>query len=305
MAKLLIMPQDWPKRLHEWVAMERGYFDDEGLEFRFQSTPPEWDELEPGGFVRELHEQLVREKTTGFCDCSWGVLASTGTGAGRFIPDHYTEAHLCIYARPDSGIVRPEDLADRPIGVCELSGSHFSTIEALEQHIERSHIRLHFVTARYSDAAFYMRVKKLLDGDLPAVSLLDIPGGPLRQVVENHGMRLILESTFKRLDYFSADTSEPDVRRFVRAIGRAQEELDRNPGDYLHYLWRELPRLEALFATTIDVHKISYVPRVVFEPFTPEEFDRTVRWMDEHGLSRRMVSRDYAALAHCQTADAH
>lgn len=72
MAKLSIMPQDWPKRLHEWVARERGYFDDEGLEFRFQSTPPEWDDVEPGGFVRELHEKLVREETAGFCDCSWG-----------------------------------------------------------------------------------------------------------------------------------------------------------------------------------------------------------------------------------------
>lgn len=41
MAQRLIMPQDWPKRLHEWVAVERGYFDDVGLEYRFRGSPPE------------------------------------------------------------------------------------------------------------------------------------------------------------------------------------------------------------------------------------------------------------------------
>ena len=59
MAKMLIMPQDWPKRLHEWVAIERGYFDEVGLEYRFRGSPPEWDELSPGGFVRQAHEELV------------------------------------------------------------------------------------------------------------------------------------------------------------------------------------------------------------------------------------------------------
>jgi len=56
MATMLIMPQDWPKRLHEWVAVERGYFDEVGLAYRFRGSPPEWDELRPGGFVHLLLE---------------------------------------------------------------------------------------------------------------------------------------------------------------------------------------------------------------------------------------------------------
>ena len=297
MAQMLVMPQDWPKRLHEWVAMERGYFDEEGLDFRFQASPPEWDEIHPGGFVREAHEKMVRQEATGFCDCSWGVLVSTGGGAGRFIPDFYTEAHLCIYARPDSGIFRPEDLAGRPIAVSELTGSHFSTLEALEQYMDREQIKLHFTTARYSDAAFYLRLKELLEGVVPAANLLDIPNGPLRQIAEARGMRLILDGTFKRLDYFSAAVPEEDIQSFVGAIRKAQEELDRNPSDYIHYLWREVPRLESLFDTRIDIRNIVYSPRVVFEPFNPEEFNRTLRWIDERGLSQRMTSREYNALA--------
>ena len=65
MAKMLIMPQDWPKRLHEWVAVERGYFDEVGLDYRFRGSPPEWDELIPGGFVRQAHEDLQGRRTSG------------------------------------------------------------------------------------------------------------------------------------------------------------------------------------------------------------------------------------------------
>jgi hypothetical protein len=83
----------------------------------------------------------------------------------------------------------------------------------------------------------------------------------------------------------------------VQAIRLAQDELDRRPDDYLHYLWREVPRLEKLFQASIDPRRISTSPRIVFTPFDVEEFARTLEWIDECGLSRRMVTRDYASLA--------
>ena len=77
----------------------------------------------------------------------------------------------------------------------------------------------------------------------------------------------------------------------------AQDELDRRPDDYLHYLWREVPRLEKLFKASIDPRRIIASPRIVFTPFDASEFARTLEWIDERGLSRRMVTRDYASLA--------
>jgi hypothetical protein len=86
MAQRLIMPQDWPKRLHEWVAIERGSCDAAGLDARFRGSPLEWDARRPDGFVRQAHEELVATEPTGFCDWSWGVLVSPGAGASRFLP---------------------------------------------------------------------------------------------------------------------------------------------------------------------------------------------------------------------------
>ena len=83
----------------------------------------------------------------------------------------------------------------------------------------------------------------------------------------------------------------------MQAIRLAQDELDRRPEDYLHYLWREVPRLEKLFKVTIDPRRITASPRIVFTPFDAGEFARTLELIDERGLSRRMVTREYASLA--------
>ena len=47
----------------------------------------------------------------------------------------------------------------------------------------------------------------------------------------------------------------------------------------------------------IDPRRIIDSPRIVFTPFDAGEFARTLEWIDERGLSRRMVTRDYASLA--------
>ena len=208
-----------------------------------------------------------------------------------------TPKPTCASMRGPMPASRSGDLAGKPIAVSELTGSHFSTVEALERHIDHKDIRLHFTTARHSDAAFYTRLKELLEGVVPAANLLDMPHGPLRQIAEHHGMRLVLEGTFKRLDYFSAAIADTDIRRFVQAMRLAQDELDRRPDDYQHYLWREVPRLEKLFKARIEPQRITASPRIVFAPFDAGEFARTLEWIDERGLSRRMVTRAYTSLA--------
>ena len=50
---------------------------------------------------------------------------------------------------------------------------------------------------------------------------------------------------------------DTDIRRFVQAIRLAQDELDSRLEDYLHYLWREVPRLEKLFKAPIDPRRIT------------------------------------------------
>ena len=48
MAKMLITPQGLAQALTRVGRHRTGYFDEVGLEYRFRSSPPEWDELRPG-----------------------------------------------------------------------------------------------------------------------------------------------------------------------------------------------------------------------------------------------------------------
>ena len=272
MAKILIMPQDWPKRLHEWVAIERGYFDEVGLEYRFRGSPPEWDELIPGGFVRKAHEEMVETDPTGFCDCSWGVVVSTGAGAGRFIPDFHTEAHLCIYARPDTGIVMPSDLAGKPIAVSADRQSFLDHRGARTAHRPQG-----YPPALHDRQVLRCRVLYPAQGTAGRCGASRQPARyPKRPAAADRRAprhAASLEGTFKRLDYFAV-IPDTDIRRFVQAIRLAQDELDSRPEDYLHYLWREVPRLEKLFKA-LSTRGGSPPVRALCSPFDAGEFART------------------------------
>ena len=48
--------------------------------------------------MRKAHEEMVETDPTGFCDCSWGVVVSTGAGVGLVhsrLPHRGPPVHLC------------------------------------------------------------------------------------------------------------------------------------------------------------------------------------------------------------------
>ena len=60
----------------------------------------------------------------------------------------------------------PDDLAGVPISVGFQSGSHYATIQALEQYMPADQINLSF-----NDGMLFKRMELLLDGKSPACAL--------------------------------------------------------------------------------------------------------------------------------------
>ena len=81
----------------------------------------------------------------------------------------------------------PADLADVPISVGYQSGSHYSTIQALEQFHAATKINLSF-----NDGMLFKRMELLLDGQVPAAHLFS---GPY-YFAEQLGFRKLIDSTF-------------------------------------------------------------------------------------------------------------
>src|SRR5437762_6942509 len=131
-------------RLQEWVAEEKGYFKAEGLDYIFQELIKSTDGAHhyKGDKVGAM-QSLERGRTANVsCACHWTVGVAASKGKGRLYADVYSVAPSGIFVPPDSPVGSPEDLANVPIAVGYQSGSHYSSIQGLEQYLPLDKIKL-------------------------------------------------------------------------------------------------------------------------------------------------------------------
>src|ERR1700690_2644816 len=133
-------------RLQEWVAEEKGYFRAEGLDYEFKEFIRATDGAHhatagKSGAFQSLEKG--RESNVS-CACHWTVGVAASKGKGRLYADVYSVPPSAVFVPADSPIKKPEDLAGVPIAVGYQSGSHYSTIQALEQYMPADKINLSF-----------------------------------------------------------------------------------------------------------------------------------------------------------------
>jgi hypothetical protein len=77
------------------------------------------------------------------------------------------------------------------------------------------------------------------------------------------------------------DPDPEDLRKFFRALRRAQRDLDLRPDRYTHYYKNEIPRA----LPPADGHPpLGPGERLVFEPYTKEAHAQTFDWITSHGI---------------------
>jgi ABC-type nitrate/sulfonate/bicarbonate transport system substrate-binding protein len=270
MGKFMISPH---MRLQEWVAEEKGYFIDEGLDYEFRS-------VNRGSNSIKSAEEVPPDKRRGAyqtfagggrsCDissaCHWTVNMAAAAGNGRLWGEAYSVTPSGIYVPPDSEIQRPEDLANVSITVGYQSGSHYSTIQALEPFLKPSEIKLHF------GGMLFQRLELLVDGEIPAANAF---GGPL-YLVEQLGFRKVLDTTFMVAAMVSRDSDPEDVRKCYRALKHAQADIDLRPERYTHYYRKQFP---VRFHDMMDTRRFGPGERIVFEPYTQDMYEKTQEWV--------------------------
>ena len=223
MSKFLIEPHF---RLQEWVAEEKGYFRSEGLEYEFQE------------FVRSSNGQhhaatgktgafqsIERGRTSNVtCACHWTVNVAASRGHTKLYADAYSVAPAAIFVPADSPIRTPADLAGVPISVGYQSGSHYTTIQALESYLQPDQIKLSF-----DEGMLFHRMEAFLQGKVQAATLFS---GPY-YFAEQLGHRKIIDTTFMIASMINGEPDPEDVRKYYRALRRAlldylkRKDLDR------------------------------------------------------------------------------
>jgi len=275
MTKFLIQPHF---RLQVWVAEEKGYFRDVGLDYEFRETV-----RSSGGKVHEGDRrgafQILEEGVSSniSCACHWTVDVAASQGHGKLYSDVYSVSPAGIFVPPASPIHTPEQLAGVPISVGFQSGSHYSTIQGLEQFMPLSDIKLSF-----AEGMLFSRMELLIQNKVPAAALFS---GPY-YFAEQLGYRKIVDTTFMIATMLTGSPNMSDVEKFFRALKSAQRDIDLRPDLYTHYYVNEFPER---FHSLMDTRRWGPGERIVFEPYTKELFNETYRWIADRDIFEKTI----------------
>jgi hypothetical protein len=281
MGKFIVEPHF---RLQEWVAEEKGYFRAEGLDYEFRelirSTGGQHHNKGAQGAFQSIEKGREADVS---CACHWTVAVAASNGHARLYADAYSVAPAGIFVPADSPIRAPEDLAGVPISVGFQSGSHYSTIQALEQYLARDQINLTF-----EDGMLFRRLELLIEGISRAAALFS---GPY-YLVEQLGLRKVIDTTFMIAAMINGEPDPEDVRRFFRALQRAQRDIDLRPELYTHYYKNEFPER---WHPLMDTRRWGPGERIVFEPYSRQAYEQSFDWIARHEIfaEGRMGSGDY------------
>jgi len=268
-------------RLQEWVADEKGYFRDEGLDYEFltsyatqasgyglvQSAESAAPEVKRGAF-----ENIEKGRAADIsCACHWAVNMASSSGHGRMWGHAYSVTPSAIVVAPESSVKKARDLVGIEVGVGYHSGSYFSAIQALAKVLKPDQIKLAYIGQPQD------RLAALLNRKVEAANMF---GAPL-YVAEQQGFRKILDTTFMIGFLLHNDANVDDIDRYFKALQRAQRDIDLEPERYKHYFLKELPEK---YHDMIDVGAFGPGERLVFEPYTREMFEQTHRWMEQEKL---------------------
>jgi ABC-type nitrate/sulfonate/bicarbonate transport system substrate-binding protein len=285
MAKFIVEPHF---RLQEWVAEEKGYFRAEGLDYEFRelirSTGGQHHNKGSEGAFQSIEKGREADVS---CACHWTVNVAASEGHAKLYADAYSVAPSGIFVPADSPIRTPADLAGVPISVGFQSGSHYSTIQALEQYMPAKDINLTF-----EDGMLFRRLELLIEGKSKAAALFS---GPY-YLVEQLGFRKIIDTTFMIASMINGSPDPEDIRRFFRALKKAQRDIDLRPELYTHYYRNEFPER---WHPMMDTRRWGPGERIVFETYSRETYDQAFDWIARHEIfaEGRMGSGDYEKAA--------
>jgi hypothetical protein len=271
MAKFVIAPH---MRLQEWVAEEKGYFAAKGLDYEFcdQLVSKAGKRHDLGDKVGAYQTFEQGRSSDVSCACHWTVNVAASKGHGKLYADVYSIAPAGVFVPAESAVTRPAELAGMPISVGYQSGSHYSTIQALEQYLKLEDIKLSF-----SDGLLFKRMELLIDRKVPAAALFS---GPY-YFAEQLGFRKVIDATFMIATMLTGEPDPEDVRKYFRALRKAQRDIDLRPDRYTHYYKKEFPER---FQDQIDTRRWGPGERIVFEPYTKEVFEESFDWIARHEI---------------------
>ena len=257
------------------VARDEGFYEDEGLNIEFVTTPGmaqvttshtvAWDAI----FERPLDSVYNEGGIDQYRMCEWGIMKraveaeSEGLRPRKIVALGAAMSTFAIAVAPDSGIYEPEMLKDKLIAVTPFNGSNFTTLKMMEGFLTPEHLKTG------NAGTMPQRIEALHRGEVAAVSLME----PWISVAQKQGLRILIESHSSRSEAAGEELDGPTLAAMFRAQARAVEVLEKDPTPYIHYLVAETGGL--LEPHELQTWRLLHAPP---QPYTRERFDDTYEW---------------------------
>jgi NitT/TauT family transport system substrate-binding protein len=248
------------------VAVERGYFADEGLDVEYHEDNPKGVEGRVENFSERWKEsQLQQGALEVYPVCEWGAIERVQTlGKGRIIGLDTTVRTGALMVRADSPIRSVAELRDVPIAVTWHAGTFYAAIEVLEAAgVPFDAIKL----VHAND-----RLDALLSGKTPAAALME----PLVSRAAEAGCRKIADLRWRGGIVAGEDVDDETAQKLTRALNRAVAWLGENEDRSRDQLLRDLKP---------ELRKTGMLPELTgVQGYQAAEFQEKVDWMMDRGF---------------------
>ena len=256
------------------VAVERGFFADEGLTVEYHEDNPKGVAGRVENFSERWKEsQLQQGAIEVYPVCEWGAIERVqALGKGKIIGLDTTVRTGAIMVRKDSKITSLKDLRNVPIAVTWHAGTFYAAIEVLEAAgVPFDDIKL----VHAND-----RLDALLSGTTAAAALME----PLVSRAVEAGARKIADLRWRGGIVAGDDVDDETAAKLMRALNRAVAWLAENESRSREELLRDLKP---------ELRKTGLLPELMgVQSYKPAEFQEKVDWMMDRGFLKNAPAYD-------------
>ncbi len=255
------------------VGIEEHLFAAAGLDVSFSATyaDRERDNAQTP-FMARLKEQLFDCGTAdSYNVCEWASIdrLERGSRGGNIAALRAAVAAQAILAFDDQ-LQTPRDMADVPVMVQELTGSHYTTIQMLESAVGREHVNIE------KGGLPQMRYAALKNRTARAIAVME----PFISLGLKEGAHIIAASFYRGGEVISPDLTPEQRKAYYDAENRAVDLINTDFYKYAHHVTAHakgaLQPTELLRAFVHYKHVDYYDPTL---------FGRAYDWMKARGMS--------------------
>jgi NitT/TauT family transport system substrate-binding protein len=255
------------------VAITEGLFDAAGLDVRFSATHAdrERDSAQRPVMAR-LKEQLFDcGSADNYNVCEWASIdrLERGTRGGNIAALRAAVAAQAILTF-DEALQVPRDLADVPVVVQELTGSHYTTLQMLESALGPEHVKIE------RGGLPQTRWDGLKDGTHRVVTVME----PFISLGLKEGAHIVAASFYRGGEVISADLTAAQRKAFYDAENKAVDLINADFYKYAHHV-------TAHAKGALAPHELlrAFVRYKHVDYYDPALFGRTYDWMRARGLT--------------------